>query len=63
MARPRRQIAEGADGLLPGPLGCAQGFDQDMVGVGLLLVAPCGLSPVHDHYIRDIILAIGNEIP
>ncbi len=62
VARSRRQVAQRADGLLPGAFGRADGFDQDIVGVGLVLVAPCGLSKVHDHYIQDIILAIKNEM-
>ncbi len=40
VARPRRQVAQRADGLLPGAFGGADGFDQDIVGVDPVLVAP-----------------------
>ena len=53
LAQPRRQVAEGADGLLPGALGGADGFDRHIVAVGL--------SQVYDHYIQGIIPATKNE--
>ena len=50
LARARAQVAERADHLLAGPLGGADGLDQQVIGIGPPLHAAPGLADEHGLY-------------